>query len=142
VRRQGLEPEPANYESAGQDDAALGTAVRPPATSNGHRGRLGPCGSVGAPPSGRHATAACATSWVLPTEEIPVPDVEGLPGACLSCWVAGGAAEEGPVLAGLDRRPRNRGDQPVSDLPVGPEIALAAQVLIVHTSDAEGIVCA
>jgi len=55
-------------------------------------------------------------------------DVEELPDACLPGQVADGTAEEGPVLAGLDRRRRDRGDEPVPDLSVGREIVLAAQL--------------
>ena len=58
-------------------------------------------------------------------------DVEELPDTRLPGQVADGAAEEGAVLAGLDRRRRDRGDEPVSDLPVGPEVVLSAQQVVV-----------
>jgi butyryl-CoA dehydrogenase len=62
----------------------------------------------------------------------PGADVEELPDARFPGQVADNTAEEGAVLPGEQRHRRNRRRDRVADLPVGGEVILAAQPVVVH----------
>jgi len=68
-------------------------------------------------------------------------DVEELPDACPAGEVADGAAEERPVGLGAEGYVRPDLDRCVGGGPVGGVVVLTAELVIVHTLDAAGMVC-
>ena len=73
----------------------------------------------------------CATSCVLSTVGMPGPEVEELPDARLGREVAHRPAEERPVRPHPVAQPRCHREHPVARDPVGGEVVLAAEPVVV-----------